>query len=307
MATKELTTPVSTSTTSTRGWAKQTAWWRRKSTQERVRLWTSTVIVLAGAIIMLIPIFWMVSASLKDEGDVFLIPIQWFPNPVVWRNYPEALVFQPFWTYFGNSVLVTTLCVIGAVFTASLVAFAFARLRAPGKNVLFVILLSTLMLPQEVTLVPVYLLFRNLNFLDTYVPLILPSWFGGSAFYVFLLRQFFMTLPTELDDAAKIDGANLFGIYWRILLPLTKPALASVAIFSFFSNWNNFQSALIYLNTMEKYTIPIGLRLYLSSFGNTHWNYLMAATVVSIIPPIIIFFTFQRYFVEGSVLTGVKG
>jgi ABC-type glycerol-3-phosphate transport system permease component len=169
------------------------------------------------------------------------------------------------------------------------------------------VLLSTLMLPQEVTLVPVYLLFRNLGWLDTYRPLIVPSWFGGSAFYIFLLRQFFLTIPTELDDAAKIDGANLFAIYWRILLPLAKPALASVAIFAFFANWNNFQSALIYLNTMEKYTIPIGLRLYLSSFGKTHWNYLMAATIVSIIPPVLVFFTSQRYFVEGAVLTGVKG
>jgi ABC-type glycerol-3-phosphate transport system permease component len=256
---------------------------------------------------MLLPFVWMLSASLKKEGDVFIIPIEWIPNPIQWGNYADAMQVQPFLSYFMNSVIVTTLCVVGAVFTASLVAFAFARLRAPGKNVLFGILLSTLMLPGEVTLVPVYLLFRNIGWLDTYLPLIIPSWFGGSAFYIFLLRQFFMTLPTELDDAAKIDGANLFSIYARILMPLAKPALASVAVFAFFSNWNNFQGALIYLTTMEKYTIPVGLRLYLSSFGNTHWNFLMAATVVSVIPPIIIFFTSQRYFVEGAVLTGVKG
>jgi multiple sugar transport system permease protein len=288
-------------------WSHTTQWWRRKSVQQRVRLGVSTALIVIGAFFMLVPIFWMLSASLKDEGDIFVIPIEWIPDPVRWRNYPEALTFQPFWLYFRNSVFVTGLCVIGSVFTASLVAFAFARLRAPGKNVLFVVLLSTLMLPQEVTLVPVYLLFRNLGWLDTYRPLIVPSWFGGGAFYIFLLRQFFMTLPTELDDAAKIDGANLFTIYWRILLPLAKPALASVAIFAFFANWNSFQSALIYLNTMEKYTLPIGLRLYLSSFGKTHWNYLMAATVVSILPPLLVFFTSQRYFVEGAVLTGVKG
>ena len=282
-------------------------WWQRRSVQEQIRLAVSTAIVLCGAFFMLLPILWMISASLKKEADVFLIPIRWIPAPVLWSNYPEALTFQPFWLYFRNSVFVTSLAVVGAVFTASLVGFAFARLRAPGKNVLFVILLSTLMLPQEVTLVPIYLLFRNLGWLDTYRPLIVPSWFGGSAFYIFLLRQFFMTLPTELDDAAKIDGANYFTLYWRILMPLAKPALASVAIFAFFANWNNFQSALIYLNTMEKYTIPIGLRLYLSSFGKTNWNYLMAATIVSIIPPILLFFTSQRYFVEGAVLTGVKG
>lgn len=303
MATKGIATPIRNQAQTWR----TTPWWKRKSTQQNGRLWLSTLLVLLGALLMLIPLLWMLSASLKNEGDVFLIPIQWIPHPLVWHNYIDALTFQPFFLYFGNSVLVSVMCVIGSVFTASLVAFAFARLRAPGKDFLFVILLSTLMLPGEVTLVPVYLLFRNLNWLDTYLPLIIPSWFGGSAFYIFLLRQFFLTLPTELDDAAKIDGANLFSIYARILMPLAKPALASVAIFSFFDNWNNFQAALIYLNTMEKYTLPLGLRLYLSSFGQTHWNYLMAATVVSVIPPIIIFFTSQRYFVEGAVLTGVKG
>ncbi|MCB0079766.1 MAG: carbohydrate ABC transporter permease [Caldilineaceae bacterium] len=287
--------------------ASAAPWWRRKSVRQQTTLWLSTLLLIAGAFFMLLPVFWMLSASLKDEGDVFLVPIQWLPDPFRWSNYPEALTFQPFWSYFRNSVIVTGLSVVGAVLSASLVAYAFARLRAPGKNVLFAILLSTLMLPGEVTLVPIYLLFRNLGWLDTYRPLIVPSWFGGSAFYIFLLRQFFLTLPTELDDAAKIDGANLFSIYWRILLPLTKPALASVAIFSFFSQWNNFQAALIYLNTMEKYTLPIGLRLYLSSFGQTHWNYLMAATLVSVVPPILIFFTSQRYFVEGAALTGVKG
>ncbi|MCB9148222.1 MAG: carbohydrate ABC transporter permease [Caldilineaceae bacterium] len=287
--------------------ASAAPWWRRKSVRQQTTLWLSTLLLIIGAFFMLLPVFWMLSASLKDEGDVFLVPIQWLPDPFRWSNYPEALTFQPFWSYFRNSVIVTGLSVVGAVLSASLVAYAFARLRAPGKNVLFAILLSTLMLPGEVTLVPIYLLFRNLGWLDTYRPLIVPSWFGGSAFYIFLLRQFFLTLPTELDDAAKIDGANLFSIYWRILLPLTKPALASVAIFSFFSQWNNFQAALIYLNTMEKYTLPIGLRLYLSSFGQTHWNYLMAATLVSVVPPILIFFTSQRYFVEGAALTGVKG
>lgn len=283
------------------------AWWLRKSGQQRLRLWLSTLVVVVGAFFMLLPLLWMISTSLKKEGQVFLIPIQWIPKPILWSNYPEALAFQPFWRYFSNSVYVTFLAVLGSVLTASLVAFAFARLRAPGKDLLFVILLSTLMLPGEVTLVPVYLLFRNLGWLDTYAPLIVPSWFGGSAFYIFLLRQFFLTLPTELDDAAKIDGANLFTIYWRILLPLARPALASVAIFAFFSHWNNFQGALIYLNTIDKYTIPVGLRLYLSTIQNSHWNYLMAATVVSIIPPILLFFTSQRYFVEGAVLTGVKG
>lgn len=281
---------------------------KRKSTQQGVRLWSSTLIVAIGAFLMFLPLFWMISTSLKEDGDVFLIPIQWIPRPILWSNFPTALTYQPFFRYFWNSVQITFLCVLGSVFTASLVGFAFARLHAPGKDFLFLILLSTLMLPGEVTLVPIYLIFRNLGWLDTYIPLILPSWFGGSAFYIFLLRQFFLTLPNELDDAAKIDGANLFNIYARIIMPLAKPALASVAVFAFFANWNNFQGALIYLTTLEKYTIPIGLRLYLSTSGNNmHWNYLMAATLVSIIPPVLIFFVSQRYFVEGAVLTGVKG
>lgn len=282
-------------------------WFRRKSVRSTINLWIGTFLILFGAILMLIPLIWMISTSLKPEGDVFLIPIQWIPRRILLSNYPAALNLVPYWSYYGNSVLVSGLVVLGAVITASLVAFAFARLRAPGKDFLFIVLLATLMLPAEVTLVPVYLLFRNFGFLDTYVPLILPYWFGGSAFYIFLLRQFFLTLPTELDDAAKIDGASLFGIYWRLIMPLSKPALATVAIFSFFASWNAFREPLIYLNSQTMYTLPLALRLYMSSMGNTHWNYLMAATVVSIIPPVLLFFVAQRYFVQGAVLTGLKG
>jgi multiple sugar transport system permease protein len=286
---------------------REVAWWKRKHTQSSLRLWAIGLLAGLGALVMFTPFLWMISTSLKEDGDVFLIPVQWIPRPILWSNYPAALTYQPFFLYFWNSVEVTLLAVAGSVFTASTVAFAFARLRAPGKNLYFGILLSTLMLPSEVTLVPIYLIFRQLGWLDTYLPLIVPSWLGGSAFYIFLLRQFFMTLPTELDDAAKIDGANLFDIYWRIIMPLSKPALASVAIFAFFSHWNNFQGPLIYLTTMDKFTIPIGLRLYLSTIGNAHWNFLMAATLVSILPPIALFITSQRFFVEGAVLTGVKG
>ena len=282
-------------------------WWKRKSTYKRVRLTLSTVIIVIGAIIMLFPLAWMVSTSLKPEVDVFIVPTQWLPKRILLQNYPEALNYVPFGQYYWNSVRVTGLAVLGALVSSSCVAFAFARLRVPGKDILFVILLSTLMLPEEVTLVPTYLLFRKLDWLDTYRPLVVPSWFGLNAFYIFLLRQFFLTLPIDLDDAAKIDGAGFFDIYWRIVLPLSKPALASVAVFSFFSHWNSFQAPLIYLNTVEKYTIPVGLRLYMSAMGNTHWNYLMAATLVSVTLPLIIFFTSQRYFVQGAVLTGLKG
>src|SRR5262245_3381102 len=281
--------------------------WRSQRTQQRARIILSTLVILLGALLMLTPFAWLVSTSLKPEGDVFLVPIQWIPREVRWINYIEALTFVPYGRYFLNSVEVSGLSVLGTVLSASLVAFAFARLRAPGKNLLFIILLSTLMLPSEVTLVPIYLLFRNLGWLDTYLPLIVPSWFGGSAFYIFLLRQFFLTLPTELVDAAKIDGASLFHIYARIVMPLSKPALATVAIFSFFTHWNSFLLPLIYLNTAEKYTLPVGLRLYLSTLSNSHWNYLMAATLVAILPPLVLFFISQRFFIEGAVLSGVKG
>ncbi len=287
--------------------AARTAFWNRKSVRQRLSIWGSTAVLLIGAVVMLVPLAWMVSTSLKDEGEVFIIPIRWIPSQIMWQNYPQAIVFIPYWRFFINSVEVTLFAVVGSVVTASLVAYAFARLRAPGRDGLFLILLATLMLPGEVTLVPTYLIFRNVGWLDTYYPLIVPSWLGGSAFYIFLLRQFFLTLPLELDDAAKIDGANLLGIFLRIVLPLAKPGLATVAIFAFFNHWNSFQSPLIYLNTMEKYTVPIGLRLYLSTMGNAHWNYLMAATLIAIVPPLVIFFTMQRNFVQGAVLTGLKG
>jgi ABC-type glycerol-3-phosphate transport system permease component len=287
--------------------AAPTAFWNRKSVRQRASIWGSTTVLLFGAVVMLVPLAWMLSTSLKDEGEVFIIPIRWIPHQIQWQNYPKAIVFIPYWHFFINSVEVTFFAVIGSVVTASVSAFAFARLRAPGRDGLFLVLLSTMMLPGEVTLVPTYLIFRNVGWLDTYYPLIVPSWLGGSPFYIFLLRQFFLTLPLELDDAAKIDGANLLSIFLRIVLPLAKPGLATVAIFAFFNHWNAFQSPLIYLNTLNSYTVPIGLRLYLSSMGNAHWNYLMAATLIAIVPPLVIFFTMQRNFVQGAVLTGLKG
>lgn len=300
MAGKEATVAVSRE-------QRSVVFWNRKSVRETGRIWVGTGILIAGAIAMMIPLAWMLSSSLKHEGEVFIIPVRWIPSEIKWSNYPEAIVFVPYTRYYLNSVQVTLLSVVGAVITASSVAYAFARLRAPGRDVLFLVVLATMMLPGEVTLVPTYLLFRAFGALDTYVPLVLPSWLGGSPFYIFLLRQFFLTLPLELDDAAKIDGASLFGIYSRIILPLSKPGLATVAIFAFFTHWNAFQTPLIYLTTMEKYTVPVGLRFYLSVMGNTRWNYLMAATLLAIIPPLIIFFTMQRQFVKGAVLTGLKG
>ncbi|HVC33493.1 MAG TPA: carbohydrate ABC transporter permease [Chloroflexota bacterium] len=278
----------------------------RKSVRHSVQIGVSAVIIAIGAIVTLIPLAWMLSTSVKSNGEVFLVPIRWIPSKIVLSTYVQATQTIPFLIYAVNSAHITLLVVIGTVVSSSLVAFAFARLRARGRDLMFLALLSTMMLPAEVTLVPTYLIFKALGWVDTYNPLIVPSYFAD-AFSVFLLRQFYMTIPLELDDAAKIDGSGYTGIYWRIILPLSKPALATVAIFAFFNSWNSFEGPLIYLNTMTKYTIPVGLNFFLTEHGSTPWNQMMAASVMAMIPCLIVFFFAQRTFIQGTVLTGLKG
>lgn len=252
------------------------------------------------------PFAWMVSTSLKEPGAVFVWPPEWIPDPVRWQNYPEALTALPFHLFFKNTLLVTSLSVIGQLFSGSLVAFSFSRLRWKGRDVLFLLVLATLMLPQHVTMIPRFLIFRELGWIDTLRPLFVPSFFGTNAFYIFLMRQFFMTIPFELDEAARIDGASTFRIYWNIILPLSKPVLGTVAIFSFIARWNEFLLPLIYLNTTEKYTLALGLALFRGQY-ETQWHYLMAASVVVMVPILVIFFLAQRHFVRGIVFTGIKG
>jgi ABC-type glycerol-3-phosphate transport system permease component len=278
----------------------------RKSFRGTAQIAVSTTIIVVGAVVVLIPFVWMLSTSVKSNAEVFLIPVRWIPRQIELSNYAAATTAIPFWRYAINSVYISMMVVIGSVVSSSLVAFAFARLRAPGREVLFIILLSTLMLPGEVTLVSTYLIFHYLGWLDTYNPLIVPYFFG-SAFYIFLLRQFYLTLPIELDDAAKIDGCGYFGIFARIVLPLSKPALATVAIFAFFNSWNQFQAPLIYLNTMEKFTIPVGLNFFIDQYSGTPWNQMMAASLLAMIPCLVVFFFAQRTFIQGAVLTGLKG
>jgi multiple sugar transport system permease protein len=249
----------------------------------------------------------MISASLKPEAQVFIYPPRWVPNPILWENYWRALTTIQYPLYARNTMIITTSSMLGQMLSASIVAYGFARLKARGKDFLFLVLMSTLMLPYQVTLVPTYLLFRKLGWLNTYLPLIVPGWLGGGAFNIFLLRQFYATLPLELDDAAKIDGCSMFGIYWRIMLPLSKPALATVAIFAFFAHWSDFLGPLIYLSRPETYTLSLGLQFYTSAFGKVEWNLIMAGTLVSIVPPMLVFFLFQKTFVQGIALTGLKG
>ena len=264
------------------------------------------VLVLFISGIILIPVFWMLSTALKAKSEVFLFPPRWIPKVLLWGNFPESLTFLPFGRYLTNTAVVTFSAMLGQILSSPLVAYAFARLRARGRDALFTMVLATMMLPWQVTMVPLFLLYKTFGWVDTYVPLILPNFFGG-AFFIFLLRQFFLTIPPELGDAAKIDGCGYFGTFTRIFLPLSKPGLATVAIFTFMWNWNDFMGPLIYLNTNDKWTLTIGLSRFTGMYGTTAWNLLMAASLITVLPCVLLFFFAQRYFIQGIVMTGVKG
>ena len=265
--------------------------------------------LLTGAIFFSIPFLWLISTSLKGDRALFVLPPQWVPRVVHWENYQKALAFLPADTYHGalyvwNTIYLSALSIIGVALSGSLVAYSFARLRWPGRDVLFVVLLSTMMLPGAVTMIPVFLIFRWLGWVDTLRPLWVPAFFGG-AFNIFLLRQFFMTIPRELEDAAKIDGCSFFGIYWRIMLPLIKPALAAVIILTFMGSWNNFMGPLIYVSSPEKMPMAYALQLFQSAHGG-EYNLMMAAATMMIVPVTLLFFFTQRYFIQGVTLTGLK-
>jgi multiple sugar transport system permease protein len=265
-----------------------------------------TLIIAAGAVAVIFPLLWMLSTSLKAPGQVLLQPPQWVPSAPQWQNYPQALDSMHWSVVYRNSAIVALGCVLGEVLSASLVAFAFARLRTPGRSALFMLVLATLMLPQQVLLIPQFILFKHLGWIDTLLPLIVPAFFAGP-FNVFLLRQFFLTIPAEMDDAARMDGCGYFGLYWRILLPLSRPALGVVAIFTFLGNWNDFLKPLIYLNSAGHYTVALALQNFTADYGMTPWNLLMAASLVALLPCIALFFLAQRYFIQGVVVSGVKG
>lgn len=263
------------------------------------------LVLAAGACLVMLPLAWMISTSLKPSGQVAAFPIIWIPKPILWSNYPTALTFIPFGAYTLNTLKVVIWTTLGVVLSCSLVAYGFARFRAPGINLLFTILLSTMMLPSQVTLIPVFILFSHLKWVDTLKPLIIPSFFANP-YDVFLLRQFFMTIPLEMDDAARIDGCGPFGIWWRIILPLSKPALATVTIFHFMYAWNDFFSPLIYLHNRENWTLALGLSGFRQLY-ETRVNLLMAASFVAVTPCILLFFFAQRLFIQGIVVTGIKG
>ncbi len=261
-------------------------------------------------VIFVFPFFWTVSSSLKDVSELFTFPPTILPAVPQWQNYPRVLEKVPFVVWVGNSLYIVVLSTIGIVLTSSLAAYAFARFQFRGRDLIFLITLGTMMLPAQVTLIPQFILFHKFDWINTHYPLWVPAFFGGGAFFIFLLRQFIMTLPKELDESAMIDGANPFRIYWSILMPLMKPALATVAVIAAIGRWNDFIEPLIYLNSPEKFTLALGLNFFKSvpeSAGLPMQHLLMAASVMTIMPIIILFFLAQRYFVQGIALTGLKG
>jgi ABC-type glycerol-3-phosphate transport system permease component len=286
---------------------KAVPWYRRREISQLAHAVLVYVIIIPGAILLTLPFLWMLSTALKVPKQIFVFPPVWIPNPIRWQNFVEGWTkYVPFTLYMRNSLIITVSNVIGNLFSCSLAAYGFARLRARGKEFWFMMVLGTMMIPMWVTLIPQYVLFSKLHWTNTFLPLMVPAWFGWP-FFIFLLRQFFMTIPRELDDAARIDGCSTWGILWRIILPLSMPALATVAVFGFIGNWNNFLGPLIYLRDQEKYTLALGLQRFQGVHGNVQYHYMMAVATITVLPIILMFFLAQRYFIRGIVMSGIKG
>lgn len=277
---------------------------RHKATNLLFRLVWYVGLSLLG-IIFLLPFFWMLSTAFKRPGDVFVYPIKWIPDPIVWRNFADAWKVAPFTKFLQNTMVITAFCMVGEIISCSLAAFAFARIPFKGRDTLFVVLLATMMLPPQVTLIPTFIIFSKLHWVNTFLPLIVPSWFTRP-FYVFLLRQFFLSIPVELEDAARVDGSSRLRTWWEIFIPLSRPALATVLIFSFIAHWNDFFEPLIYLNSQSKQTLTLGLTTLRDAYS-TQWHWMMAIAILMVLPCLALFFMFQNYFVEGITMTGTKG
>lgn len=286
---------------------------RSRSGVRRVMVTTLYVLLIVGSVASLAPFLWSIMGSLMTDVEIGSYPPKIVPDVFQWNNYVRVWTEVPFGQWVLNSFLVVSLAVLGSIISATLVAYAFARFRFPGRNLLFLLMLSTLMLPAEVTLIPTYLLFRELHWLDTLKPLIVPSFFAagsGGAFDIFLMRQFLLGIPRDLDEAAYVDGANSWQILWHILIPLCKPVLATIAVIGFINHWNQFLQPLIYLNTLEKFTLAVGIRSFqLGGIPNvlTMDHLLLAASVLMTLPTVLLFFVAQNYFVRGIALTGIKG
>ena len=277
-----------------------------KVNQARIVAAFLTYLILSfAAILYAVPFAWLIANSFKTPAQIFKVPLEWIPRPFVLSNYVDSWNAQPFALYYANSVVVTVFSILGALVSCTLAGYGFARLEFAGRRLIFMAVIGVMILPAQVTIIPRFLIFKNLGMLNTRWPLIIP-FLLAPPFFIFLLRQFFASIPNELEDAATIDGCSTFGILWRIITPVSKPALTSVAIFVFRNTWNDFFNPLLYLTSKKKFTVPLGLMWFRNDFF-VEWHLLMAATVLAILPGVIMFFSLQRYFVEGITLTGIKG
>ncbi len=280
-------------------------WRQNRLVQDRIKRAIAYTIVIIMAVAYIFPLYWLIVTALKTDVEIFQQPPPIFPPNPQWQNFGASTTYIPFWRYMWNTIAISGLTVLGTVLSCTFIAYGFARIQWPGRNVIFLIYLSTIMLPSQVTLIPLYLIFRDLGWVGTFLPLVVPHFFG-SALYVFLLRQFLLTIPQELSDAARIDGANELGILWHVMIPLMRPALAVVALFTFVQTYRDFLGPLIYLQNQQDWTISLGLKLFQNMYG-AQWQLMMAASTLAMLPTIVLFFFTQKTFVRGIALTGLKG
>ncbi|HEU5101048.1 MAG TPA: carbohydrate ABC transporter permease [Roseiflexaceae bacterium] len=285
----------------------QTQRGQRRSLRRRLLPAARHALLIGVSIAFLAPFYWMIVSSLKQNNQIFTLPIQWVPNPPRWENYSKAINYPnfPFLRFLGNSLFYSISVTIGTVISCAAVGYGFARMRFPGRDLLFFLTLSTMMIPGIVTFIPTFVLFKSLGMLGTYTPLILPN-FLGNAFFIFMMRQFYLGLPWELSDSARVDGAGEFRIFWQIMLPLVRSALMVVAVFTFLYTWHDFFGPLIYLSERSQYPLSLGLYAFRAQ-RTTEWALMMAASTLTMLPLVIVFFFTQRYFLEGITLTGIKG
>jgi multiple sugar transport system permease protein len=272
--------------------------------KKKVTRFSAHMVLIIASFFFMIPFIWMVSTSLKPLTQVFTFPPEWIPKPVKWSNYIDAMNYIPFFTYLKNTTIITVVSTVGAVLSCPIVAYSFAKLKWPGRNILFIITIGVMMIPGQVTMIPLFLLFEKLGLVGTPYPLIIPAFFG-IPFYIFLLRQFFMGLPDSLREAAKIDGASEFRIYWQIILPLAKPAVLAVGLFQFMASWTDFLGPLLYLTDSVQYTLSLGLQQFQSQKGS-EWGLMMAVSTMMTIPVILLFFFLQKTFIKGITFSGIK-
>lgn len=277
-----------------------------KTWQRRINAFTVLLLLVGlAALFIVIPIGWMAVTALKERGQIFAWPPVYWPNPIRWQNFTDVITQLPFLRFAANSLVISLLNIVGRLISCSIVAFAFARLHFPGRNFLFLLLLSTLMIPSQITLLPQFALFQRLGWVGTYLPLIVPS-FLGNAFFIFLMRQYIMTIPRDLDEAARIDGASTWDVFFRIILPLCIPPLIVIAVLTFLWTWNDFLQPLIYISDYNSYTIQLGLNMLKGRY-NIQWNLIMAGSLVAVVPCILIYFFTQKYLIGGIASVGLKG